>query len=85
MPKKSTKSKNKAWFYPVRGSYLPCSPEGWYLYLLLLLVVLMKASLSYDMVVYKDVNLVVELVMYFLFLALCYVALTSIAKKHSKK
>lgn len=25
-------SKNKKWFTPVRGSYLPCSWQGWLLY-----------------------------------------------------
>jgi hypothetical protein len=41
-----TKAKRHYWFYAVRGSYLPCSWQGWLLYVpftLFLLTVLVAA------------------------------------------
>jgi hypothetical protein len=44
--KKRTAAKNGAWFYQVRGSYLPCSWQGWLTYIpftIFLLTVLIAA------------------------------------------
>ncbi len=94
MAKKSTKStksrsskivNHSAWFYPVRGSYLPCSPEGWLIYLCYLLFVSMEVAVSLDLVLNHTANVYVEISQYLLFLLLGYYVLTSVAKKHVRK
>ena len=50
---KKPKIRKGAWFYPVRGSYLPCSWQGWLTYVpftLFLLAVLIAAFRTQDSV-----------------------------------
>lgn len=49
--KTASNTQKKAWFYAVRGSYLPCSWQGWLLYvpfIVFLVAVLLDAMHSKD-------------------------------------
>jgi uncharacterized integral membrane protein len=49
----SPKRKKQSWFYAVRGSYLPCSWQGWLLYvpfIIFLMTVLQMAMQNHDTV-----------------------------------
>jgi len=82
----STKTNAKnAWFYPVRGSYLPCSAEGWLLYLCFLLLMLVDIAGAADRLSRHQTGVWFEVVGYLLHLALGYYVLTSIARRHAKK
>lgn len=56
---KTPKPKRGAWFVKVRGSYLPCSWQGWLLYvpfilfLILALVVAINAGVSFAEVFFR--------------------------------
>ena len=83
--KSSKITAKSAWFYPVRGSYLPCSAEGWFVYLCFLLIMLIDIVGAADRLSRHQTALWFEVVGYLLHLTLGYYVLTSIAKRHAKK
>ena len=84
MPK-SKKNTKTIWFKQVRGSYIPCAPEGWFIYLVYLLITLMEVWFLVDLYVrQKAANPAFGFLNYLMFLVLGYYYLTTIAKRHSK-
>jgi hypothetical protein len=82
---KKKRSVSSVWFIAVRGSYLPCSAEGWLIYLIFLLVAVMEVWFLVDLYVRQKAAFpMFGLLNYLMFLVLSYYYLTSIAKRHSK-
>lgn len=78
--KKPTRnSKKGAWFYPVRGSYLPCSWQGWLMYVLTILYVFSAIVVDFA----KDQSTVYIVTGFVTRLLVAGVVLTLVASKKS--